>query len=323
MQSNDILNWLLEGDVSIQYQVYKDLLQVERSDLQKRIQSEGWGKQFLVHQNTDGHWGKSYYNPKWTCTHYTLLTLKNVRIHPSVKSIQMILDQILYQDQPFEPAQKLKHATILYDDVCVNGMFLNFASYFAGSAPILNAIVDFILSQQMDDGGFNCQKNRKGARHSSMHSTISVLEGLHEFISQGSIYRQNEILRVKKEAEEFLLMHQLYKSDRNGRIISEAFLKFPYPSRWRYDILRAMDYFQNAEVAYDDRMESALDFILSKRMNSGKWRLNAKYPGKTFFEMESGGKESRWNTLRALRVMKRYIEYTGLDLVYDDLLNFK
>ncbi len=314
------IEWLLEGDVSIQYQVYRDLLGSDRLDLQNRIESEGWGKQFLHCQNKDGHWGLEYYNPKWTSTHYTLLTLKNLGISTKVESIHSILDQLLYQDRNFEPQQKAISTTILYDDVCVNGMFLNFASYFLKGEFKLHGIVDFILSQQMEDGGFNCQKNRKGARHSSLHSTLSVLEGLEEFVAQGNEYRKEELEKVKREAEEFILMHRLYLSDRTGHVINKAFLKFPYPCRWRYDILRAMDYFQKASIPFDNRMEPAIDYILSKRTESGRWKVNAKYPGKMFFELEKAGQESRMNTLRVLRVMKRYLEFTGMDLVYDDLM---
>jgi len=316
------IDWLLEGDVAIQYQTYRDLLDTDNVNLQKRIQSEGWGKRFLEQQNKDGHWGRGYYMPKWTSTHYTLMTLKNLGINPEVESIRAILDQLLYQDRNFEPAQKAVSTSILYDDVCLNGMFLNFSSYFLKQEPKLHGIVDFILSQQMDDGGFNCQKIRKGARHSSLHSTLSVLEGLHEFRSQGNDYREDDILKIKKDAEEFILMHQLYLSDRTGHVINEAFLRFPYPCRWRYDILRAMDYFQKADVPFDSRMEPAIDQILSKRTNNGRWKLNAKYAGELFFEMEKAGKESRMNTLRVLRVMKRYLEFTGKDLVYRDLLVF-
>lgn len=181
VNENLLLGWLLDGDVSIQYQVNRDLLDTVSIELQNRIQFEGWGAQFLSHQNGNGHWGNSYYNPKWISTHYTLLTLKNIGISQNVDSIKSILDRLLYQDKSFEPAQKAISTTVLYDDVCVNGMFLDFASYFLKKEVKLRGIVDYILSQQMEDGGFNCQKNRKGARHSSLHSTLSVLEGLQEY----------------------------------------------------------------------------------------------------------------------------------------------
>ncbi|MDF1698425.1 MAG: hypothetical protein P1U56_21420 [Saprospiraceae bacterium] len=321
MNVNNTIQWLMDGDVSIQYQVSRDILDENRPDLQKRIETEGWGAEFLKFQNPNGHWGKEYYNPKWISTHYTLLTLKNLAIDKNVASIHSILHTLLYKDRKFEAKQKDFHKSVLYDDVCVNGMFLNFASYFLGEEPKLMEILDFILSQQMEDGGFNCQKNRSGARHSSMHSTLSVLEGLHEFIKQGNTYRQDDIKHTIKRAEEFLLMHKLYLSDRTGKVINAAFLRFPYPCRWRYDIMRAMDYFQDAGRSYDERMEPAIDYILSKRTAAGRWKVNAKYPGKSFFIMDKAGKESRINTMRALRIMKKYLGYTGLDLIYNDLID--
>ena len=320
MSYNSVIKWLLEGDVSIQYQVHRDLLNQEKPDLQQRIRLEGWGARYLKEQNKDGHWGKSYYNPKWISTHYTLLTLKHLCIGRGVESINKILDKILYQEQSYTPQAKAISTTVLYDDVCVNGMFLNFTSYFLGDENKLTDVIDFILSQQMDDGGFNCMKNRSGARHSSLHSTISVLEGLSEYLKEGDVYREDDIQKVMHDATEFILMHKLYMSDRNGRIIHPSFLKFPFPTRWKYDIMRAMDYFQHSDTPYDERMMPAIDYILSKRLPSGKWKINAKYPGQIFFNMEKAGTESRWNTLRALRIMKKYLEFTALDLVYTDLL---
>jgi hypothetical protein len=158
----------------------------------------------------------------------------------------------------------------------------------------------------MKDGGFNCNSNKTGARHSSLHSTLSVLEGILEYQQNGYRYRLNELLKAKKESQEFILMHRLFRSDKTGKIISPGFLKFCFPCRWYYDILRALDYFQSARVIYDDRMKEGLDILLKKRTNDGLWKLSSKHPGQTHFEMEHAGKPSRWNTLRALRVFKHF-----------------
>jgi hypothetical protein len=151
-----------------------------------------------------------------------------------------------------------------------------------------------------------CNRDRFGARHSSPHSTISVLEGILEYGRQGYAYRAAELEQAAAEAREFILQHRLYKSDRTGQIINSRFLLLSYPSRWFYDILRALDYLQDAGVAYDARMQDALEVLGKKRRQDGAWPLQARHPGQTHFEMETPGQPSRWNTLRALRVLRHF-----------------
>jgi hypothetical protein len=167
----------------------------------------------------------------------------------------------------------------------------------------------------MSDGGFNCDSNRRGARHSSLHSTLSVLEGFHEYVEQGYSYRLDEIEGIEPQSREFILQHRLYRSDHTGEIIDKRMLMLSYPTRWRYDILRALDYFQSAKVKYDERMSDAIEVLLKKRRKDGKWPLQARHSGQTHFEMEKPGKPSRWNTLRALRVLKHV--YSNTDYVKD------
>ena len=301
----EVLHWLLQGDVAIQFQVHRDLLQDEKSELQNRIAGEGWGKRFLNKRNKNGHWGEAFYQPKWISTHYTLLDLRNLCIAPDQPEIRDTIEMILAEEKgpdggvrPIGSSQR--------SDVCINGKFLNYATYFCSDAKELESIVDFLLGEVMLDGGFNCMLNRSGAKHSSLHSTISVLEGITEYEKGGYTYRLQELLKAKKSSLAFILLHQLYISDRTGKTIRPEFLKFPYPTRWKYDILRALDYFQYENVSWDDRMSSAVEELLAKRNRDGTWNLNAKYPGQLHFEMEKAGKPSRWNTLRALRVLQHY-----------------
>ncbi len=164
----------------------------------------------------------------------------------------------------------------------------------------------YLLHEIMPDGGFNCRTLRSGARHSSLHSTISVLEGLSEFLKTGYSYRMDDIKKAIKSAEAFILLHQLFISDRTGEIINKDFLKLTYPCRWKYDILRALDYFQYSGHEWDDRMAPAIDVILKKRNKEGLWNTQAAYPGQVHLIMEQAGKPGRWNTLRALRVLKHF-----------------
>ncbi len=301
----DTLNWLLQGDVAIQYQVHQDLLDQIRPDLQARIANEGWGAKFLSLQKKEGHWGQGFYKVKWISTHYTLLDLRNLDIIPDLppvqRSIQVILENHISEDGGVNPAGTIKES-----DVCINGMFLRYACYFGTAQDQLRSIVDFITRMQLDDGGFNCRINRKGAVHSSMHTTISILEGIEEYRRNGYTYRLDELLQMAGQAREFLLMHNLFRSDRTGEIINKRFLMLSYPSRWYYDILRALDYFQFAGIPYDGRMQEALDVLHKKQRKDGTWPVQARHAGQTHFEMEKTGKPSRWNTLRALRVLRHF-----------------
>jgi len=308
MINTQIINWLLEGDVSIQYQVYRDLLKIDKKELKKQIALKGWGAQFLKLRNNNGHWGMDYYQPKWTSTHYTLLDLKNLAFPNQNKEISATLEMLVKKykspDGGISPVKSLSKS-----DVCLNGMFLNYASYFGVKENDLKSIVDCLLSQHMKDGGFNCHSNRKGAVHSSLHTTLSVLEGILEYSQNGYSYKLPELKKAEQKSREFILQHKLYKSDKTGKTIDNKMLLLSYPSRWRYDILRALDYFQFSKVLYDERMKDAINILLKKRRSDNKWPLQMKHKGFVHFDMELAGKESRWNTLRALRIL----EYFGIN----------
>lgn len=237
-------------------------------------------------------------------SHYTLVDLRNLCIPatPEIKkALALILATSIGPDGGINPSKDIEQS-----DVCINGMFLNYGCYFGTDEEKLRSVVDFIISQQLADGGFNCRLNRSGARHSSMHSTISVLEGIREYIAAGYAFRAEELNRIEGEAQEFLLRHRLFKSDHTGAVIHPSFLKLVYPPRWRYDILRALDYFQSVGYPYDERLQDALDILKEKRLSDGRWKTQAHHPGEVHFQMEQAGKPSRWNTLRCLRVLEYY-----------------
>lgn len=305
MNSNKLINWLLEGDVSIQYQVHRDLLGDDKKNLQDRIAIEGWGKQFLSKRKIDGNWGIKFYQPKWTSTHYTLYDLRNLCIAPNNPLIQESIEIIL-ENEKASDGGILAIGRNQLSDLCINGMFLNYASYFNASEKDLKSVVDSILSQIMPDGGFNCRSNRYNTVHSSLHTTLSVLEGITEYEINQYNYRLKELINAKKSAIEFILLHQLFISDRTGEIINKDFLKLTYPRRWRYNILSALDYFQHARIQWDDRMKPAIQVLLKKQNKDSTWNTQAKHPGQVHFEMEKAGKPSRWNTLRAMRVFKHF-----------------
>ena len=307
MSEQDCIDWLLRGDPSIQYQAYRDLLDQDRPEIRARIAHEGWGARFLAHRNADGSWGERFYQPKWTSTHYTVLDLKTLGVAPDNPQIR---DSIL---QVFDALKGpdggiLCSAASPSSDVCVNGMVVNYASYFRISEARLHSIIDFLMREQMGDGGFNCFSNRSGASHSSLHSTISVLEGLQEYLDRGLPYRREDARRVSAQAREFILRHRFYKSDRTGQVIRQDFLQLSFPPRWYFNILRCLDHFRASGAPWDERMADAFQVLHAKRRRDGRWPLQAARAGKVHFRMEEGRHPSRWNTLMALRVLRPYPE---------------
>ncbi len=191
--------------------------------------------------------------------------------------------------------------SIRYSEQCVNGMMLNLLAYFRSADERMHAIAEFLLRQQMADGGWNCQSVH-GATHGSFHTTISVLEGLREYCEYTG--GDTDLATAVRGAHEFLLNHRLYKSHRTGAVADADMTRLHFPPRWHYDILRALDYFRSVQARPDARMGDAIELLKSKQEASGRWILNRPWSGRVFFEMEASGKASRWNTLRALRVLK-------------------
>lgn len=303
---SDIIAWLCQGDPSIIYQVNRDLYQKEDSvlcGLRKDISVEGWGAGLLDLQKEDGHWGLGYYQPKWTSTHYTLLMLKNLGIESSeslVKICEIVLDEEKGRDGGMSPT-----AHRIHSDCCITGMFLNISAYFGVDQQRIKSLIDYLITMQLPDGGYNCRHPRYKVHHASFHTTICVLEGLWEFESQNYTYRIDEVIAARKLAEEFLLMHHLYLSDKDGRVIDQRFLAMHYPCHWHYDVFRALDYFAITKHPYDLRLKEALAWLSSVEVDR-KFPLSPKYPGIMHFQLEKSGKYNRMNTLRAYRIMKSW-----------------
>ncbi len=305
MEYDEIIQWLLQGDVSIRYQVCRDLLGEDRPDIRARISEEGWGAELMKLRGEDGHWGRGFYQPKWTSTHYTLQELRYLEIDSKNSEIRETLE-MLFRTEKGEDGGMNPSGTVKESDICINGMALNYASYFGVDESLLHSVVDFILSQKMADGGFNCRLNRSGAKHSSLHTTISAAEGITEYLGRGYEYRGDELAETNAGCREFMLAHRLFKSDRTGELINKNFLNICWPARWYFDILRGLDYFRSSGSGFDPRIRDALDVLQSKRRKSGFWNTPAHHPGAVHFSMEPAGKPGRWNTLRALRVLKAF-----------------
>lgn len=303
--TDDAMAWLLDGDVAVRFQATRDLLREPAGHLQDRIAHEGHGATLLAARGTDGHWGRGFYQPKWTSSHYTLLELKNLGISPDTPAAQetvaLIVASNVARDGGLDASPATRHS-----DACIAGMGLGYACYFGADAVQVAVVADFLLGQRLRDGAFNCRLNRSGATHSSVHTTVSVIEGITEYLRRGYPHRAEELADARATSVEFLLRHRLYRSERTGAPISPELTRLHHPPRWHYDILRGLDALADAGVPHDERMTDALDVLRARRRPDGRWVAHRGYPGLTHDPPEPAGQPSRWVTLVALRVLAAY-----------------
>jgi hypothetical protein len=303
MPADDTIRWLLAGDPAIRWQVLRDLAgaterTVERE--RRKVTLDGWGALLLARQGSSGTWAEGLYSPKWTSTTYTLLLLRDLGLPPTNaqarKACAILLERGLHEDGG------INFGWPGGSETCVTGMILSILSYFEVDDDRLDAIAAHLLARQMPDGGWNCRRPR-GATHASMHTTISVLEGLrwHEMHCRRKLAA---VRKAQRRGREFLLEHRLFRSHRTGAIIQPAFIRFSFPPRWHYDVLRALDYFQAVHAPRDKRLSEAIQLVRDKQRKDGRWPLENHHKGKTWFELERPGAPSRWNTLRSMRVLK-------------------
>ena len=303
MNDGRVINWLLKGDPSIRWQVMRDLTGAKKSEYlaeRKKIAKEGWGKRLLSYQKPDGGWD-GIYTYKWTSTTYTMLLLRRMGLEPSnlqaQKGCRVLMEKGFYRDGGINFFKSLDHA-----ETCVTGMVLSILSHFRYGDKRIHALSEYLLDQQMMDGGWNCE-SYNGATHSSLHTTLSVLEGLREYEKNFNPKTKN-IRIAQQHAMEFLLAHKLYRSHRTGAIIDRKMTMFSFPPRWVYDVMKALDYLRDFDARYSSQYEDAMGLLQKKRNRNGTWNTQNRHTGKTYFEMEKAGKPGRWNTLRALRILR-------------------
>jgi hypothetical protein len=263
-----------------------------------RVASEGWGARLLDLQGADGHWGGAAFVPHaWISTKDTLQVLRDLGADPASDRVRKAIGQVRdrctwgegFGNSPFFEGEV---------EPCINGRVLAIGAYFGETSVRL---VDRLLQEQLSDGGWNCYA--PPSRRSSFNSTICVLEGLLEY--ERAKGPRPDVTSARIRAHEYLLERRLFRSLSTGQIIKPAWTEISFPTRWHYDILWGLDYLRRADVAPDEHMAEAIDLVAKKRDESGRWPLENPHPGPVHFAMEDGaGEPSRWNTLRALRVLR-------------------
>ena len=303
----NLLDWLMDGDPAIRWQAMRDLAGAPKAGWQaerRRTMEEGWGARLLARQDSRGVWGGGLYSPKWISSTYTLLLLAAIGVPPDCaparRGAQVGFDGLYGMDT----ADEVYRRTNEYDQ-CVAGMWVQLASYFGIGTGRVRVMVKSLLENRMPDGGWNCRiKNKPKPTHSSFHTTINVLEGLREAVERRVCSRPGAVLQAEAEAREMLLRHRLFRSHRTGDVIDPRWTRLSYPPRWHYDVLRALDYFARAGAEVDPSLQESIGLLVARRRPDGRWPVQQRHKALEHFSMERTGGPSRWNTLRALRVLK-------------------
>ncbi len=304
------LKWLLDSDPAIRWQVMRDLtgetperIAAERA----RIATEGWGAQILALQSPAGNWGDG--PPGWRddmrpadrihlITLYTLTALKDLGLDPASKQARKMIDRV----ERRVVFKRLDNRPFLHGETepCINGRILGLGAYFKEPHDVL---ADRLLSEQLPDGGWNC--DAPPSRRSSFHSTICVLEGLLDYERAGR--KSAALTKARKRGEKYLLDRHMFRSLRTGEVIQKNWLRFSYPAFWHYDVLRGLDYLRDAGIKPDPRVTEGIETVIARRHQNGRWPLNLLHPEYIPVRMETeAGRASRWNSLRALRVLRWY-----------------
>ena len=298
-----LVAWLLDADPSIRWQVLRDLagmpsvtVAAERS----LVAAEGWAPRLLDQQRVDGQWGDGVDLPFWWTNLYTLLYLRDLGVDPASARARTAIDRVRisvtwgpeFGNSPFFEGEV---------EPCINGRVVALGAYFGERS---DRLVDRLLSEQLADGGWNCEAER-GSVRSSFHTTICVLEGLLDF--ERAFGLSAPVTDARERGQEYLLERRLLRRLSTGEIIEPAWTKFAFPPLWHYDVLRALDYLRAAGVETDTRVEDAVAIVLQRRQADGRWLLDVRHRDTLYEEIAGAvGEPNRWITLRALRVLDWY-----------------
>ena len=298
-----VIEWLLDSDPSIRWQVMRDLVRAPAEIVaaeRSKVASEGWGSLLLEQQRPDGQWGDGVSTPFWWSNMYTLVFLRDLGIDPSSPRARTAIDRVrsdvtwgpYFANSPFFEGEV---------EPCINGRVVALGAYFGERS---DRLVDRLLSEQLADGGWNCDAER-GSVRSSFHTTICVLEGLLAY--ETAFGATPAVTSGRVRGQEYLLERRLLRRLSTGEVIEPAWTQFAFPPLWHYDVLRALDYFRAAGLEPAARFDEAVGIVRDRRQNDGRWLLDVRHRDTLHEEMAGAvGMANRWITLRALRVLDWY-----------------
>lgn len=306
-----VIEWLLDSDPSIRWQVMQGLLGAPANEVaaeRARVATEGMGAQLLALQGTDGLWGGVAWNRGWNSTMHVLMLLHDMGLDPASEPARRALN--LVRDNVRWQAWGSDEGNLFFTgetEPCINGQTGAAGAYFRQD---VRGIINRLLGEQLTDGGWNCEAEN-GSTRASFNTTICVLEALLEYeLANGS---SPKVTEARLRGQEYLLERRLFRRLSTGEIIEKdrkgesVWSHFAFPNWWHYDILRGLEYLRHAGVTPDERVAEAIGIVESKRGSDGRWLLETRYPGVMPIEIDDGeGQPNRWITLRALRVLKWY-----------------
>ncbi|MDQ2689767.1 MAG: hypothetical protein M3Y29_05785 [Chloroflexota bacterium] len=296
----DLVAWLLDSDPAIRWQVMRDLTDAPADEVaaeRARVATEGWGAQLLAAQDPDGRWAGGTFFPRWIATADTLHLLYLFGPDPKAPEIQRALAPIHEVARwDYDPNLRFWEGEV---EPCINGRTVAIGAYFGQD---VRAIVERLLTEQMADGGWNCEQE-VGSTRGSFDSTLNVLEGLFEY--ERSVGDDARVRAARERGEAYLLERRLLYRLSDGEIGQKRWLYPGFPNAWFYDVVRVLDYMRQARPAPDPRMDDALDAVESMRLPDGRWPLRHAYHDASHVDFgETEGGPSRWVTLRALRTLR-------------------
>jgi len=308
MRRVSVIGWLLDGDPAIRWQVLQDLCAAPADDVattRTLVEHEGWGAQLLAVEGPDGLWDggacfPASYSPAepgqpWTATMHTLQTLQLLGLDPGCPSARRAITLVAANGRWEHAGQRYFDGEV---EPCINGRTIETGAYFGVD---VGGVVERVLGEQLDDGGWNCEAEN-GSVRSSFDTTIDVLDGLLAF--ERATGGSDWIRAARHRGEEYLLERGLFRRRSTGEVVNPTYLQFAFPYYWHYDVLRALDHLRLAGRVPDPRMADAVLVVRSQRRPDGRWPLGRIHPGRVHVDLESpAGTPSRWNTLRALRVL--------------------
>jgi hypothetical protein len=306
----DVIDWLLDSDPAIRWQVLRDLtdeppevVAAERA----KVATEGWGARLLALQAPDGLWAGKAWSHDWTDTFHVLELLRRFGLDPESdqarRAVGLVRERVIWRDPDFETPWAENRFFDGEVEPCINGNVVSTGAYFGVD---VTPLVARLLAEQLPDGGWNCEVEN-GATVSSFGTTINVLEGLleHERAIGGSA----EVQAARQRGEAYMLERRLFRRKSTGEVIDPDWLRFSFPTWYFYDVLRGLEYLRAAEVKPDARVAEAIEVVEGHRGSDGRWPLQNVHEGEAHFAIDDGeGKPSRWNTLRAMRVLRWWDE---------------
>jgi len=311
---SSVITWLLDSDPPVRWQVMRDLTDAPAEEVRAeraRVATEGVGAELLALQGTDGRWGGVAWNRGWDSAMHVLMLLRDMGLDPAGDEarlgVERVRDHVTWKGcGPQEYDGNPLFAGEL--EPCINGQVAAVGAYFGQD---VRGIINRLLTEQLPDSGWNCEA-ANGSTRSSFNTTICVLEALLEYALQFASIP--EITAARRRGQEYLLERRLFRRRSTGEVIERdrkggaTWTRFAFPTWWHYDVLRGLDYLRRAGVAPDERVAEAIALVESKRDRDGYWPIETQYAGVMPVQInEAEDRRSRWNTLRALRVLNWYL----------------